>query len=114
VILAVITGGALSWFASTHPDGLEWSIEKVTGKGELPEQGQGVASVLKKIQEKTAFLPGYNFKPTVKEAPKEDQVPAWPGIEAGTSVAGIVGGAIVLGLVLLIGIGIRSFKGRRG
>ena len=34
VVLAVITGGALSWFASTHPDGLEWSIEKVTGKGE--------------------------------------------------------------------------------
>lgn len=35
LIMAVVTGGALSWFASTHPDGLEWSIEKVTGKGEL-------------------------------------------------------------------------------
>ena len=43
VVLAVITGGALSWFASTHPDGLEWSIEKVTGKGELPEQEHGIA-----------------------------------------------------------------------
>jgi cobalt/nickel transport system permease protein len=111
VILAVITGGALSWFASTHPDGLEWSIEKVTGKGELAGQQQGIATVLKGIQEKTAFLPDYNFKPVVKES-KEEKAPAWPGIEAGTSVAGIVGGGIVLGLVLLIGFGIRFFKRR--
>jgi cobalt/nickel transport system permease protein len=112
VILAVITGGALSWFASTHPDGLEWSIEKVTGKGELAEQKQGIASVLKGIQEKTAFLPDYNFKPDVKEESKEGKAPVWPGIEAGTSVAGLVGGGIVLGLILLIGFGIRSFKRR--
>ena len=31
---AIVTGGALSWFASTHPDGLEWSIDKITGRGE--------------------------------------------------------------------------------
>ncbi len=111
-ILAVITGGALSWFASTHPDGLEWSIEKVTGKGELAGQEQGIAPVLKGIQEKTAFLPDYNFKPGVKDEPKEGEAPVWPGIEAGTSVAGIVGGGIVLGLVLLIGFGIRFFKRR--
>lgn len=110
VILAVITGGALSWFASTHPDGLEWSIEKVTGKGELQEATQGIAPALKEFQEKTAFLPDYGFKPTGKEEPKENEAPAWPGIEAGTSVAGIVGGAIVLMLILLIGFGIRLFK----
>jgi cobalt/nickel transport system permease protein len=110
VILAVITGGALSWFASTHPDGLEWSIEKVTGKGELEEATQGIAPALKDIQEKTAFLPDYGFKPAVKEEPKENEAPAWPGIEAGTSVAGIVGGAIVLMFILFIGFGIRLFK----
>ena len=27
---AVVLGGAISWFASTHPDGLEWSIARVT------------------------------------------------------------------------------------
>jgi cobalt/nickel transport system permease protein len=109
VILAGITGGALSWFASTHPDGLEWSIEKVTGKGELTGQEQGIAPVLKGIQENTAFLPDYNFKPDVKES-KEEKSPVWPGIEVGTSVAGIVGGGIVLGFLLLIGFGIRFFK----
>jgi cobalt/nickel transport system permease protein len=110
VILAVVTGGALSWFASTHPDGLEWSIQKVTGKGELAEQTNGIASLLRNIQEKTAFLPDYNFKPVDKEKTGEGKPPVWPGIEAGTSFAGIVGGAIVLMFILFIGFGIRRFK----
>jgi cobalt/nickel transport system permease protein len=110
IILAVVTGGALSWFASTHPDGLEWSIEKVTGKGELAGKTSGIAPILKEIQEKTAFLPDYNFKSDLKEESKEEKTPAWPGIEAGPSVAGLVGGAIVLMFILFIGFGIRFFK----
>ena len=39
-VLAVVTGGAFSWFASTHPDGLEWSIEKIYGKPEVPERAE--------------------------------------------------------------------------
>lgn len=112
MIMAIVTGGALSWFASTHPDGLEWSIEKVTGKAELNGQTNGIAPLLNGIQEKTAFLPDYGFKPATKEEPTENETPAWPGIEAGTSVAGIVGGAIVLMLILLIGFGIRFLKKR--
>ena len=110
IILAVITGGALSWFASTHPDGLEWSIKKIIGKEELAGQENGISSVLKTIQEKTAILPDYNFKPSGGNNKDPEKSPAWPGVEAGTSVAGIVGGGIVLGLVLLIGFGIRFFK----
>jgi len=108
IVLTVVTGGALSWFASTHPDGLEWSIEKITGKKELPENGRGILSFFKTIQEKTALLPDYNFKGTAKD----EKTPSWPGVETGTSVSGIVGSAIVLGLVLLIGIGIRTLKKR--
>jgi len=111
--LTIITGGVLSWFASTHPDGLEWAIEKVTGKGELPEQQKGITTFLKGIQGKTAILPDYSFESNEKEEPKKETAPNWPGIEAGTSVSGILGGLIVLGLVLLIGFGIRSFKGRK-
>ncbi|MFZ4855102.1 MAG: energy-coupling factor ABC transporter permease [Desulfuromonadaceae bacterium] len=32
LLAALLTGGILSWFASGHPDGLEWSIAKVTGQ----------------------------------------------------------------------------------
>ena len=32
LLAALLTGGILSWFASERPDGLEWSIAKVTGQ----------------------------------------------------------------------------------
>jgi len=109
-VLVVLTGGILSWFASTHPDGLEWSIEKVTGKGELPEVEGGIAALLRGIQEKTAFLPDYNFRPSETGPKAQDAAPAWPGIDPGTSTAGVIGGLIVLGLVGIIGAGIRLFR----
>jgi cobalt/nickel transport system permease protein len=112
-ILAVITGGALSWFASTRPDGLEWSIEKVFGKPELPEQEHGIAGALKGVQEKTAFLPDYNFKKDKQEGePKAEEPASWPGIEAGTSLSGILGALMVLALSLVIGVAIKSMRRR--
>lgn len=113
-LLAVITGGTLSWFASTHPDGLEWSLEKLTGKGELVEQSQGIPAALKNVQGKTAFLPDYNFKSAAKEKSEIGKGAAWPGIEAGTSVAGVIGGAIVLSMIMVIGFALRIFKKRQG
>ncbi len=111
---AVITGGALSWFASTHPDGLEWSIEKVTGKGTLSEQEQGIARALKGFQDKTAFLPDYHFKSEGKATKKEGAPSSWPGIDPGASVSGILGAAIVLGTIVLTGMGIRAVRRKQG
>jgi cobalt/nickel transport system permease protein len=113
VIISVIVGGIVSWFASSYPDGLEWSIEKVYGKPELPEQETGIAAVLKAIQEKIAFLPDYTFKE--KESTEEQESPggevsAWPNVEAGTSVSGILGSIMVFGLVFLVGFGIRAIR----
>jgi cobalt/nickel transport system permease protein len=110
VILAVITGGALSWFASTYPDGLEWSIERVYGKAELPEQEHGAAEILKGFQEKTAFLPDYAFKQTESEPKMEEAAPSWPGVDMGTSLSGILGAAIVLGIIMIVGVGIRAIR----
>lgn len=110
--LAVIAGGALSWFASTHPDGLEWSIEKVTGGSELREAEQGIAPALKGIQEKTAFLPDYQFKPAENGAEKSAAAPVWPAVDVGTSTAGLIGAAIVLVMIMLIGVGIRTVRRR--
>ncbi|MFA6147794.1 MAG: energy-coupling factor ABC transporter permease [bacterium] len=111
--LAIVTGGALSWLASTRPDGLEWSIGKITGKGNLPEQEHGIPATLKSVQEKTAFLPEYGFKPPANE-PKEkkEETPAWPAVDAGTSVSGLVGGGVVLALAFGIGWIIRALRRR--
>ncbi|MEK6653587.1 MAG: PDGLE domain-containing protein, partial [Thermodesulfobacteriota bacterium] len=111
--LAIVAGGALSWFASAHPDGLEWSIAQVTGKGELPEQEHGIASAIKGLQERTAFLPDYGFKPATSEPKAKEEKPAWPNVDAGTSVSGLIGAVLVLAMALGIGWAIRAFRGKR-
>ncbi|MBM4337928.1 MAG: cobalamin biosynthesis protein CbiM [Deltaproteobacteria bacterium] len=113
LVIAIITGGAVSWFASSHPDGLEWSIERVYGKPELPEHETGIAMLLKTFQEKTAFLPDYTFKrkEDIKEQKTSDgEANAWPNIETGTSVSGILGSVMMLSLIVLIGFGIKIIR----
>lgn len=109
LIAALVTGGALSWFASANPDGLEWSINKVFGRPELPETERGIASALKTAQEKTAFLPDYGFKKTEGEENRKEES-SWPSLDSGKSVSGIVGAGLVLVAVLLIGVIIRALR----
>ncbi len=109
LVVAAITGGALSWFASANPDGLEWSVEKVFGRPELPAQEQGIAPALKSLQEKTAVLPDYGFKEPDK-ADKNSVGSSWPAPDPEASVSGIVGSAMVLAAVLLIGLAIRLLR----
>jgi cobalt/nickel transport system permease protein len=111
-LLAVIAAGGLSWFASTHPDGLEWAVEKVTGGRGVEASGQGVAGALQKAQEHTAFLPAYQFKQETGEGKRGTDGPAQQAA-AGTSVAGIVGAAIVLLLSLAVGFTVRLLRSRR-
>jgi cobalt/nickel transport system permease protein len=108
--LAIVTGGTLSWFASTHPDGLERSIAKITGKGELPGQEHGVPAAVKGVREKTAFPPGYGFKPPANETKAKENAPSWPNVDAGTSVSGLIGGVLVLAVAFGIGWAIRAFR----
>ncbi|MFT4145357.1 MAG: PDGLE domain-containing protein, partial [Mobilitalea sp.] len=97
-VLVVVIGGGLSLVASGNPDGLEWSIENVTGSAELEPQSQHANATQNaaEIQEKTALLPDYAFK-------NNDTI-------LGTSFSGIVGAGIVavvsLGCLALI----RLFK----
>ncbi len=102
--VTIITGGGLSWFASSNPDGLEWSIAKVTGgNGELESSG-GLHAVLAGLQKRTAFLPGYGFRPAGEEKAKESKAePAWPAVDPGTSLAGLVGGVLTLLVAIAIG-----------
>lgn len=106
---ALITGGALSWFASTHPDGLEWSIERVLEKPYTAEPGDGIIPVLEKIQDNTAVLPDYDFRSDGEEE-KNAGDRQWPAMDKGTSVSGVLGSLMVLGIVLLVGFGIRSAR----
>ncbi|QEM68616.1 cobalamin biosynthesis protein CbiM [Geobacter sp. FeAm09] len=90
---ALLIGGVLSGFASKNPDGLEWAIAKVTGAEELKGPEGGLHAAVTALQKRTAFLPDYSFKDTESRT-KNDGV-----ANLGTSVSGIVGGAITLAIV---------------
>ncbi|MDD2733036.1 MAG: energy-coupling factor ABC transporter permease [Desulfuromonadaceae bacterium] len=110
---AVITGGILSRFTSEHPDGLEWSITRVTGQVELMGKEQGLHGSLAALRKKLAFLPDYSFINVEEAEPAaagghKTEVKKTEGSKLGTSVSGIVGGTISLLLCFLIGFILKS------
>jgi len=102
-VAAVLTGGILSMFASSYPDGLEWSIEKTAGTTEL-ETANPVIEGAQLIQDASAIMPDYNFK-------GENVSEGNSGI--GTGVAGIVGGAFTFLLAAAAAFAISAFKKKR-
>jgi len=106
---AMVTGGVLSWFASSNPDGLEWSMFKTAGTDELDAPQKGVHTALAKVQEKTALLPDYGFKSKKTEQPSG--VPkSESAVDTGKTVSGLVGGALTLLLAGLLGFALRRRK----
>lgn len=75
-VATILLGGCLAFFASEYPDGLEWSIEKITGSTDLPSAGDAVARTLHGVQTATSVMPDYD-----------------------NSLSGIIGAAMVVILV---------------
>ena len=99
ILATALTGGILAWYASKHPDGLEWSIEKVTGAPELENHGQPMYSKLESVQEKTSLMPDYSFNQS-----DSGHEPSATEARTGTSVAALFGGLLVLGIAVLLGV----------
>ena len=87
--LVVIIAGGFSLLASSNPDGLEWSIEKLTGSTEIEGQENNVYQTTQSIQDTTAILPDYSFENSDNPL--------------GTSVSGIVGCIITVVFLLIVG-----------
>ena len=94
-VLAMVTGGCLSLYASSKPDGLEWALfgnseEGYASNMALDEEDYGVTSSVAEtassIQESTSFLPDYAF------ADNDSAL--------GTTVSGLVGCGIVAAIAL--------------
>lgn len=61
ISIALLLGVAFTWIASSNPDGLEWSIENLTGSSELTGGvGSKVADTLAGVQSTTSLLPDYD------------------------------------------------------
>lgn len=96
-VVALLVGGVFSHFASSNPDGLEWSLfgneeEGYNANMALDEDNYGISSAVAdtaaSIQEKTAFLPDYAFS--------ESESPL------GTTVSGVAGSVMVAALAAVI------------
>ena len=79
-VTAALIGGLMSLMASSYPDGLEWSIEKLAGSAELGAAGD-IYQTAGSIQEFTSLLPDYAFKSSESSF--------------GTALSGIVGALAV-------------------
>lgn len=106
LVAAALIGGVLSWFASENPDGLEWSIARITGSTELPEKGQKAHEELANLQEKTSILPDYALK--TKNGHDKETAHTEDVERIGTSLSGIIGGTITLIICIVIGVLLRK------
>ena len=64
------------------------------------------------LQEKTAILPDYGFKDGGEEDNNAESQ-SWPAVNSGTSVSGLVGGALTLAIVVITGLIISTVKKKR-
>lgn len=85
-IAALIAGFGISQVASSNPDGLEWSLERITGSTELEAEGSAHETA-QQIQDSTALLPDYTFSDA-----EEDSTAAM----LGTSFSGVLGSVILV------------------
>jgi cobalt/nickel transport system permease protein len=102
-VAAVVVAVSAVGFASTRPDGLEWSIAKLAGTTEI----DGASGVLHDrsaaLQEKTALLPGYRFRNVARAESPGAEVPP-PSQGAGP---GVLGAGISVALIVLAGLGLK-------
>lgn len=116
IVAALLAGGVVAWFASSRPDGLEWSISRAYGQEELPAPKEGIIARLAQFQEKISILPDYDFRasPQEKHSAQSEKANGEENgdiVSPGTSVSGVVGSLIVL--VLIGGLGFAMVRFRR-
>lgn len=106
-IVALLCGTTISWFASSYPDGLEWSIASVLGHEEAElSTGSALHHQLATAQESTSLMPDYALSSSAGET-EEGSL-----INLETSLAGLLGSVLVLLTVCIIGFGIGQFNKR--
>ena len=107
LVAALLTGGVIAWFASSHPDGLEWSLSRSAGEAEVGRETP-IHRAFAALQEKLALLPDYDFKSTQAAETATGNI-----VSAGTSAAGLAGVGLTLGLTVLVGFGLKIAVRRR-
>jgi cobalt/nickel transport system permease protein len=99
-LLTLLVGGVVSWFASTRPDGLEWSVSGTAG---VEEPASGVGALhhhLAELQEKSSVMPDYAIAAGDPGVVDETRV----RLDPGRSLAGVTGSIATFAILLLSGL----------
>jgi len=91
VICTVVIGGGISLYASSNPDGLEWSLLHIS-RQDSPVFLQDKLSYFSDLQHRIALFPKYELKTSSNSG----------GI--GTSISGIVGSSLVFIIIFVTGL----------
>ncbi|HUW58591.1 MAG TPA: energy-coupling factor ABC transporter permease [Planctomycetota bacterium] len=115
LVTAALLAGVVSWFASSHPDGLEWSyMEHRYGDGAnaLSDPSETIVKV-DALQAKWSLMPDYSRRSAaLGDVPRDEEAveeagPVWPAVSGWGSLAGLVGTAVTLVVVYLIAAAVR-------
>ena len=110
---ALLLGGVVSWFASSRPDGLEWSYRGHDyGKAAAPvaAPSQAVAAV-ERFQTRYSPMPDYTRRASAVNPVAVDEAGAegaWPNVDGWRSLAGVVGTAVTLLVVYALAMLLRK------
>lgn len=103
-VAALLCGAALSWFASACPDGLEWSVAGVTGSEETSlAEPSSLHRSLESVQASTALMPDYALPAAEETASAAETEKASSPVNPETSLAGVLGSAIIAALIFAAG-----------
>ncbi len=107
---ALVMGGVAAWFASPLPDGLEWSVSGVAdGEAEVGVHSEWTSKAAS-LQRVLSPMPGYAFRTDgIAEA---EEPPSWPGVDLGTTAAGVAGSVLVA--LLIGGVALMLRPGKEG
>ena len=123
VATAVLLAGVVSWFASSRPDGLEWSYTQHKNgdtKEAVKEPPERIAA-MDQWQSKYSPMPDYTKRAApLGQLPQEEAEDAadtearWPAVDGWGSLAGVSGTAATLAIVYLASVLLRRRKRKVG
>ncbi|MDR3348202.1 MAG: energy-coupling factor ABC transporter permease [Acidaminococcales bacterium] len=107
ILAAAVAAGGLSLFASSYPDGLEWSLLRASGQEELETPAGGIYDSLAQAQEKFSVFPDY----TLADAEEEGGATA----AIASAAAGLAGVALSFAAAFLLGkAALAGYRKKRG
>lgn len=64
----------LTWFASSKPDGLEWSLENSAAQLQEDTPPTAAHKIAKELQEKTSIMPDYSFVSATPQSEQQEHI----------------------------------------